>query len=280
MCNGRVYIKTEAALRTTYAPIQFGVFILAHSRELMQDYFEIIGKDNVIASETDSIYSRKSALHNLLVSTHPLYRIGKELGNMDLEENNIIDSYFLGKKCYALKIQGKDKDGKVTVKTKFRLKGVPSNFLRWEAYERLHRDCQVTFPLVNEATGKPFDIVDKNGFTEDPAMILWNRVLFNGHTSGVSMKKMTKTVVCREALKDYDYTKIGCRASGVEGIQVPNCPRKALEKVLPRFISEDVYRAKRPKISTAQEANIQLGQIEYLNHAELQASLLASFIAP
>jgi hypothetical protein len=274
VCNKRVYVQRPSEAKQL-APIQFGVFILAYSRDLMQDYFDIIGRDHVIASETDSIYCRKSALKHLMASTHPLYRIGKELGNMDLEMDNITDSYFLGKKCYAIKYSKFDKAKKCQVEDyKMRLKGVPSKFLRIEAYEALYRDCQVSFPMINPETGAPFEIRDKDGFIEDPNMILWSRVAYNGHSSGVTMKMLSKNVKSMLGLKSYDYSLIGSSCLR-DRQEKPNNPRKFMANVRPRFMTEEEYYAKRPKPNSLAQVSIPEQMHKNRNHAEIQDAFLA-----
>lgn len=274
-CNGRLYIRHEDAQKQL-APLQFGVFILAYSRDHMQFYFDVIGRDNVIATETDSIYCRASALYELKKSTHPLYSIGKEIGQMDLEEENIFDSYFLGKKCYALRY--KTKDGKV--KEKFRLKGIPAKFLRWEAYEQLYADCNVTFPLVNPETKQPYEIQDKEGFSDDASMILWSRISYNGARTGVQMRKICKTVKTTMGLHEYDYSRIGWTLSRAGTHFVPKNPRLAVRDIAPRFISEEDFYAKRPKVTDTREVDITLGQLAARNYPEIQDELFTSFIPP
>jgi hypothetical protein len=104
--------------------IQFGVFILAYSRDLMQKYFDIVGRENVIATETDSVFLPTFALDK--VKEH----IGKKLGMLDYEFNNCEEAIFAGKKFYFIE----NADGKKGKKDKMRCKGQQANHLSKEVY--------------------------------------------------------------------------------------------------------------------------------------------------
>ncbi len=157
------WIHKKAAEKDS-SPIQFGVFVLAQSRELMQRYFDLIGRENIIASETDSIYCRKEHLAPLLASTDPELAVGKEYGQMEVEYDNLTNCFFLGKKCYYVET-GKG------CKTAF--KGVPGKKLCLEVYQELFKKGTVKFEDIQ----------------------LWERHLFNGNNRiGVSIGRTVKTV--------------------------------------------------------------------------------------
>ena len=128
--NGHFYAKVKQTPETL-PPIQFGVFILAHSRNVIQHYFDDVGRENVIATETDSIYCNVRALERLEKSQHPLMKIGAKVLNMNVDNNGDIErAFFLGKKCYACFVRG--------AKGKFRFKGVPSKYLNESIYQQLY----------------------------------------------------------------------------------------------------------------------------------------------
>lgn len=246
-CNGRLYCKTAEKSEKELPPLQFGVFILAHTRNLMQNYFDMVGRGNIIATETDSIYCRRSALKSLEQSTYPLYRIGKEVGNMNLECDNIIEGYFLGKKCYCIKYTHKGK-----VKEKYRLKGVPSSMLSWAAYEDLYRDHTVSFPRPAE---KP---------ASAPALVMWRRILFSGRRSGVVMQTVRKTIKSKDPFRDYDYTVIPAKSPMLLYVEHPG-----------RYITEEVYDSKRRKVEHFDEANLMGEQyFEQCKNIDIQKELM------
>jgi hypothetical protein len=100
VCNDRVLFKTPVKPRRNN-PIQMGIFILGFSRKLHQGHMDLVGRENVIATETDSLYIPRSCLEKLRESTHPVLRIGKQFGNMVIEYEEIHRFMTLGKKVYS-----------------------------------------------------------------------------------------------------------------------------------------------------------------------------------
>jgi hypothetical protein len=129
--NGRIIEKTLA--ERTNAPVQTGVFILAYSRNLMLNLFDHVGRRNVIATETDSMYIASVHLPKMEQF------INKHLGSLDSEfgSKHCTEAYFLGKKCYGL-TQFVDEHGNVDQKMKLRFKGVPSSSLNKSVYDELY----------------------------------------------------------------------------------------------------------------------------------------------
>jgi len=68
----------------------------------MMNYFDKIGRDKVIASETDSLYIRHDDLKTIQDSKDELLKIGSEFGNLDVEIKYINNAMFLGKKIYRV----------------------------------------------------------------------------------------------------------------------------------------------------------------------------------
>ena len=170
--NGRFILKRVADKAP--CPIQFGVFVLAQSRRIMQRYFNLVGRENVTASETDSIYIRTDKLGPLYASNQPLLRISKEYGDMEVEYKNIRDAYFLEKKCYCIKTD----DGSY----KYAFKGVPKRHLTPEVYKELYEKRRVEFRDIP----------------------MFKRILFDSNTApGIAIGTIMKTVVASLEYKEY-----------------------------------------------------------------------------
>ena len=193
-CNNQYYIKTmsESKRRT---PVQLGVFILAYSRNLIQGYFDIIGRERVIATETDSIYATMENLNRLkkpdmsmvynpnqwqidqdLNMFNHCHDYDKQLGNMEIEPFVSHDSYFLAKKTYGL-LDMRDHDGTAQVKDgkpnkKYRAKGVPSKKLNDEFYQNIFT----------------------KGYTDVENIPTFKRELFSAHFTSVWYGETTKRI--------------------------------------------------------------------------------------
>lgn len=142
-CNGKVMVK--CGKKITKAPIHLGVAILDYSKIIMREYYNMIGHENIIASETDSIYCPIDKLKPLYESKDDRFCVGKELCNMDVEfGDNIVarNSYFLGKKVYYLQefydLEKKEKSKVEGHDDKMRFKGVPSKNLSPSVYKELY----------------------------------------------------------------------------------------------------------------------------------------------
>lgn len=177
--NGKLVFKLKSD-KMSKSPIQLGVFILAYSRKIIHNYFDMIGRENIIATETDSIYFKKSLLPILQNSNDDNYKVGKAFGNMEIEngkiekgiDDTIKNAYFLGKKCYGLiGVNGKNK---------FRFKGVPTKKLTEEKYEELYKNEKVDF--------------------ED--ILVFKRELFSGMETGIRKGEITKNII---KSKDLEY---------------------------------------------------------------------------
>jgi hypothetical protein len=94
---------------------QLGVFILDYSKYIVHQYVRLLserplGQDYanyspIFAVETDGFFFSAEALPRLLASTHPVFRLGTELGNVTDEFHGKISPYamFVGKKFYAVR---------------------------------------------------------------------------------------------------------------------------------------------------------------------------------
>lgn len=101
-CN--LKIKKEDGRNVPYAekktikktsPIFWGSFILSTSRSTMFKFYDVLGRENVIHTETDSIYCRKKDFEKIRSS------LGKDFGELNLEEKAPL-SIFVTKKIYSL----------------------------------------------------------------------------------------------------------------------------------------------------------------------------------
>lgn len=172
--QGRWVLKRASESKA--CPIHFGVFVLAQSRQLMQRYFDLIGRNNIIATETDSIYCLTKHLKPLIESSDPELAIGKEYGQMEVEYDDLTDCFFLEKKCYIVGLS----DGNY----KMAFKGVPAGYLSREKYLELYKNGEVTFENMEK----------------------FERHLFNGNNRlGITVGKTVKTV--RQGKRKYrDYS--------------------------------------------------------------------------
>lgn len=102
--NGRVLVKNLVETKANNS-IQYGCFVLAWSRLLVQGYLDRVGRHNVVVTETDSFYVPENAVMTIKESTHPVWRLGNDFGNLKLEHEGLVDMLALAKKCYsALKL--------------------------------------------------------------------------------------------------------------------------------------------------------------------------------
>lgn len=183
-CNGHFYIKVPED-QEIYPPLQFGVFILAHSREMMQRYFDMVGRQNIIASETDSIHCHDQFLLGLKTSNDPLYRIGDKYGQMVVEyPGTIAKAFFLGKKCYAyIEMHDPMKDEKFK---KRKCKGISTVCLTDDFYWTLY----------------------KNRSASVSNMRVFRRHLFTDVKTGVSIEYLRKTVSAGDKLVYREYNLV------------------------------------------------------------------------
>ena len=157
-------------------PLQFGVFILAQSRRMMQRYMDMVGRGWIIASETDSLYFPASRLKYLDESKDSVYRLGKDFGNMNLENKKLSQGMWLEKKCYTYI----DDEGK----RKYTWKGVPGKYREnLQAYEDLYNHGKVEFKDIT----------------------MFKRDLFGGNQRmGISIGTVQKTIQSSREYREYD----------------------------------------------------------------------------
>ncbi len=185
--NEKFYVRTPSE-KETYPPLQFGVFILGHARERMMNFFDMVGRQNVIASETDSIHTYDKHLLSLRQSNDPLYRIGNKYGNMVVEhDGKIKKALFLGKKCYAYLTFA---DGyTLPNKKRMKCKGVAISCLDDAFYWTLYNDRVANV---------------KN-------MRVFRRHLFTDVHTGITIEYIDKEIKADTKLKYHEYNEDGIK---------------------------------------------------------------------
>lgn len=119
-------------------PIQLGIFVLAHSRNYMQSLFDQVGRENVLVSETDSIFIYKS-IGEKAGLTLPTDKTPTNLGAFSIA-GTASEIWAAGKKCYLLKDYLKNKPGSKVKPFQVTCKGVPEKFRTQEMFETLLKD--------------------------------------------------------------------------------------------------------------------------------------------
>jgi hypothetical protein len=213
--SNNCFVLREKEANTT-SPLQYGSLILAYSRDSIQRNFDIIGRDNVIFTETDSICCPVSCIEKYadLGNTEGNFRLSKDLGCMTADygiDDYISSAYVLNKKCYRFnKIHHKEdvydktfkeefkkddiklddgifkKTGMRVPEIKSRMAGVPNKYLTEEHYETLFQNETVSFEKIQ----------------------LFTRHLINGSETGIRIGFMNKTIKKQPSLEYEYYTNI------------------------------------------------------------------------
>ena len=141
-------------------PTQLGAFVLAYSRKIMTEYYDMLGSDMeslFYYCDTDSINIHSSCLPKIR------HTINNELGGMsDDVGGKVIKAIYIAPKMYAFKyvISKKALDKRLAAKPQlsyeklgedlfllyhFRGKGVSTKELTWRAFEEMHAGMEKTF---------------------------------------------------------------------------------------------------------------------------------------
>jgi hypothetical protein len=112
---------------------QYGTFILAYSRDLIFKYMDVIGRNKIIQSETDSIY-----IPSEYINAYNSY-ISPKFGSLDLELKSSAECLFIGKKCYAIAYEDHG-----VIKEKFRFAGIPRGKLTMTLFKDLYDNGEIT----------------------------------------------------------------------------------------------------------------------------------------
>jgi hypothetical protein len=130
--HDRLIQEVEEPNKTSLA--QYGTFILAYSRDLIFNYMDVIGRDKVIQSETDSLY-----IPSEYISAFDAY-ISPKFGSLDVEIKSTSECLFIGKKCYSIAYH----DDNGNVKEKFRFAGIPRCKLNMDLFKDLYNNGEIT----------------------------------------------------------------------------------------------------------------------------------------
>ena len=98
--NDRILLKSKVVKEFNNS-IQFGAWVLVLSRQVVQGYANLIGRHNIVVTETDSFYVAENAVMTLEESRHPVWRMGNNFGNLKLEHEGLVDMIAAAKKCYS-----------------------------------------------------------------------------------------------------------------------------------------------------------------------------------
>ena len=109
------------------SPNHIGSFILAYSKTKMFEYYDAIGHENVIQTETDSVYFETKHLPKLDKF------IGNDFGFLKVEHKDKV-GYFVSKKIYK-------------IGDKMIFKGIPNKLLKQEHYTDLLDKKKVEFSM-------------------------------------------------------------------------------------------------------------------------------------
>lgn len=201
--NGDILAKVPKEKK--YGTIQLGTFILAHSRDLMQKYFDIVGRENVIATETDSIYTSVKAGQRLIDAGV----VKKELGFLEQEFSDCEKAIFTGKKQYYVK--NADEGGKLI--TKMKCKGIPKASLSDDAENKFIHLSEVLYE----------ELLDK-GVYHVANILQFKRDLFHSNGSGITIGRAEKRLTLDAKLSYFQYFHT------LQGVEVTGfAPRAQLE---------------------------------------------------
>ena len=290
--NGRVLVKSLVETKSNNS-IQYGCFVLAWSRLLVQGYFDRVGRHNVVVTETDSFYVPEDALMTINESTHPVWRIGNDFGNLKLEHEGLLDMLALAKKCYsALKLAspkdiepGKSlvyslRDGSLerTVKVVESMGEVV--IVKCGVYETEVRACNLylhkcAFKGMSKPIREDFVQLLTNGSVNKVSQNFSRRLIENNQTTGVTIGFCSKTA--RQDSRNPYRLWTGCNAAGpIAGKMLRDAPA-APRAVLPRAEPAPVKEAPRTYREYANVDNAR--QLLALSRTELAGLLRKDFDA-
>jgi hypothetical protein len=95
--NGQTEYITKMVHDMDNNPVYIGGYIMSYARKLMNEYIDMIGRDKIYYSDTDSLYIELSDMKNI--------KLGEDLGEMKNDYGDgkyITEAYFLDLKRYLL----------------------------------------------------------------------------------------------------------------------------------------------------------------------------------
>ena len=149
--NGLYAVRTRRTIDNHFNFCLFGVQIFSMARRIMTEVISLAESIDVelFYSDTDSLFLKYEDLHRLEEAFRLKFDrelIGDELGSFKIELSNIVESYFVAKKIYLLKLE----DGTFVNA----LKGIPQQSIDLYAdienvYKQLYQGEEVEFDLTN-----------------------------------------------------------------------------------------------------------------------------------
>lgn len=290
--NGRVLVKNLVETKRNNS-IQYGCFVLAWSRLLVQGYLDRVGRHNVVVTETDSFYVPEDAVMTINESTHPVWRLGNDFGNLKLEHEGLLDMLALAKKCYsALKLAsardiepGKSlvyslRDGSLerTVKV-IEFKG-DTVIVKYGEYETEVRACDLylhkcAFKGMSNPTREDFVQLLTNGSVNKVSQNFSRRLIENNQTTGITIGFCSKTA--KQDSRNPYRLWTGCGAQGpIAGKMIRDAPG-APRSVVPRAVTEPAIAPVREYTEVANVDNAR--RLLELTHNELKVLLRKEFDA-
>ena len=202
----RAYVKSEISNHFNCSHI--GIDILSYSKHIMNDVIclsEKINK-NVYYQDTDSLFinfNDVADINEAYIKETGMLLLGAELGQFktDLkikgcENVKGSNAYFLGKKCYYLKMTGINKETKKEItKDKIRMAGISDTSIMYEINKQIinkkgekvkqFKDCEEVYFKLYKGESVEFDLCEYNVETLKPGKF---KVVYNKLTLGKTQR--------------------------------------------------------------------------------------------
>ena len=173
LANGKYYkVKVLKPIDQHFNNVHVGVEILSMSKRIM---FEVmtLAEDLDISmyyTDTDSIHIDSDKIELLGQEFHKKYGrelIGNQMGqfhtdfDMDGAVGDIhaVESIFLGKKCYIDKLEAEDKEGNKIYDYHIRMKGVPSDCIKYKADQEYNGDIVALYKDLYDGKELTFNLL-------------------------------------------------------------------------------------------------------------------------
>ena len=198
-------VKVEKGINDHFNNAPCGVEVLAMSKRIMNEVM-CLAEDNgikVYYQDTDSMHLKERDIDTLATKFKETYGrelIGKGMGQFhtdfdsDIIKGDIqaVECYYLGKKCYICKLQGKDTQGNILHDYHVRMKGVPSGSIKYKA-KKEKRELMEIYKSLHDGNSEEFDLCcdgDKISFE------------YNSNYTISSRSKFTRTLKFEKELED------------------------------------------------------------------------------
>lgn len=178
----KFFVKEYKPINRHYNSAHIGVEVLSMSKRIMNEVMYLAEDNDIFMyyTDTDSIqldYDDVSKLEVLFKKKYNRELTGKKMGQLhiDFEMHGVKDNktiygrnaYYLGKKMYIVELVGKNEEGKELVDYHIRMKGVPSDCIKYrceieekiplEIYDRLYNGKEIEFDLTMDGKKACFD---------------------------------------------------------------------------------------------------------------------------